>query len=491
MKIYHVRFDLSFPAGLAAGESSNGNLKGIARDGAGRLVLRGTAVAGVLRSAYASMTGGDISNREKETSKWFGNSHGGEAGSNTRFDKSSFEVGDILLKAEGAFRTHNMRDRHTGSVVEGGLFSLEHCTMGAEGEGAFWLRVDEDLEEDNPGTFIADILSLLHTGLLFGGCSNRGIGMGVVKDAWVQEYDLTEPESHARYLDDHRAWRTGDASSYKDRMKKADLVSRDSSDKRLRIDLKLTIPRGQDLLVGDGQGIYCESEPQRVVRSGTNEEYWVLPGSTLRGAFRSWMNRLAARDKEEILDSHARRQQALKDNSVWNGDLLGWLFLDKNERKNPAERQKKAIQRQNSDPVYSLFGSLAKAGRIHISDAYSKIHSPDENILNCSNVQKRMHVAVDALTGGAIEHMLFDSAVLTAPSSAPVQFDVKILVEDPTEKEVTWLCKTIRALDMGLIRIGSSKSSGRLCLTQKPQATGRFAELIQDYQPLAKGAQHA
>ena len=35
-------------------------------------------------------------------------------------------------------------------------------------------------------------------------------------------------------------------------------------------------------------------------------------------------------------------------------------------------------------------------------------------------------------------------------------------IEKPSESELRWLAQTLRALDLGLIRIGSSKASGCL-----------------------------
>ena len=48
--------------------------------------------------------------------------------------------------------------------------------------------------------------------------------------------------------------------------------------------------------------------------------------------------------------------------------------------------------------------------------------------------------------------------------------------------EVEWLVATLRAIDLGILRIGSSKSSGRLCLKEAPVVRGEdeFAEMFRD-----------
>ena len=123
-------------------------------------------------------------------------------------------------------------------------------------------------------------------------------------------------------------------------------------------------------------------------------------------------------------------------------------------------------------PIANLFGSLFLAGRIHFSDALS-IKDTAKSYIE----QSRMHVAVDRITGGAADSMLFDNTVLVGPDSktTPI-FEVTIRVTQPTESEVRWLRKTIVALDLGLLRLGSSKSSGRIELQTSPSATGTLAE---------------
>ena len=75
-----------------------------------------------------------------------------------------------------------------------------------------------------------------------------------------------------------------------------------------------------------------------------------------------------------------------------------------------------------------------------------------------------MHVAVDRITGGAAESMLFDNAVLTSEDID--FFDVLVWVRNPELREIIWLKRSLQAMHDGLIRIGSSKSSGRLTIRE-------------------------
>lgn len=52
MKIHRLILPVVFPAGLSPGEAKTTNLLTVARDGKGRPVLRGTALAGAMRQAW-------------------------------------------------------------------------------------------------------------------------------------------------------------------------------------------------------------------------------------------------------------------------------------------------------------------------------------------------------------------------------------------------------------------------------------------------------
>ena len=83
-------------------------------------------------------------------------------------------------------------------------------------------------------------------------------------------------------------------------------------------------------------------------------------------------------------------------------------------------------------------------------------------------------MAVDRVTGGANEGFFFQNTVL-APARRAV-FRVKLRVERPSADEARWLASAVRAIDRGLMRVGSSKAGGRLALAAPPQAQGPEAE---------------
>lgn len=456
---------LQFPAGIAPGEGAEFNTLTIARDGNGDPVLRGTALAGALRNAWTQhlvQSDGNADAAEAAAREIFGFASDDESGGNA---ESRVRVGDAVIQTGSqptVTRTYHLRNRHTGAVVDGGLFSLEACPRGSSTIVAIWLH-DDDESPGRSTEFLQTLVGLLQSGITLGGKSARGIGIVQLDPAETvyRIYDLTNAEDHAQYLDDFRQWK----SPQKNRPG-GDVLLADSaaSANHLSVNLTLQIPRGQDLLVGDGQGLEHEMEPQRVV-GADGKEYWRLPGASLRGLFRGWIARLAARDGRPVADSLARHQAELRGNNGetrLTGENLGWCFLPRSDRQHGTAT--------TDCPVSDLFGSLIKPGRIHISDAYA-VRSP-----HGGEEQARMHVAVDRITGGAAESMLFENTVLTAHSGATSpQFDVTIRITEPQSCEADWLAKTLLALHVGVVRVGSSKSSGRLEIS-KLEATGQCAD---------------
>lgn len=504
-RVHALFLPLRFPSGVAPGEGGDYNLLTVARNGKAQPVLRGTAVAGALRHAWAKHLrdqGQSEAEVKRQTRRFFGwalesRSDDDEGATDVQPAKrgidSLLQVGDTVLNQmqqdqDVVTRTHHWRNRHTGVVMDGGLYSLEACPPGSTATVTLWLREPMPaIDEAEPVTpddaisaveFLDVLVASLEGGLTLGGNAARGIGVVELdrKSVKYKVYDLSDIEQHASFLDDHLAWRQNSESL--PAAESLPEIERDAvSPTTLQIDFCLKIPRGQDLLVGDGQGLDHEMEPQRVTRvDGT--ECWRIPGGTLRGIFRAWSTRLAERnppsDKSKVVDGA------------------------ETYRKLPADKKSKPRHINDADektyldcPVNQLFGSVFAAGRIHISDAEAPCLAKTKVkvIENGKRVdrevhpeeQVRMHVAVDRVTGGAAESMLFDNTVLTGgPDGQSPEFNFSMRVDKPKKHEVEWLVATLRAIDLGILRVGSSKSSGRLCLKTAPVVRGedKFVEMF-------------
>jgi CRISPR/Cas system CSM-associated protein Csm3 (group 7 of RAMP superfamily) len=360
-------------------------------------------------------------------------------------------------------RTHNAIDRHTGSVRDGGLFSIETLVPGTTGTLRWTLHADDDGAE----VFLQQLVGLLEAGLAFGGHSARGIGVArLAGKPRIQRYDLSTASGLAAWLDRSYSERVGAPVTPLER----ELLPV-AAPNVLRIQFRLGIPRGQDFCIGDGVGLDHAIEPQRTV-GADGKEHLILPGSSLRGVLRGWISRLAAREGLPVADS-AERHRNLGSAS---GADVGWGFDDPNERTRKARglaEGELSILEAIDCPVMRLFGSLYSAGRIRVEDAISS------DALTASHTQTRMHVAIDRITGGANDGFLFDHSA--AISGA--HFTVRVTVQDPEEREARWIAESLEALDLGVLRVGCSKSSGHLALEGRVDASGPHAQAFEGIVP--------
>ena len=463
---------MQFPHGLAAGDGGQFNVQVVARNGIGEPVLRGTAVAGVLRSAFLNFT-----KSEQQVSLLFG---GILEHDSSDLRASHIRVYDSLLDTGAgsvSIRTHHLRNRHTKTVVDGGLFSLEACPP----QTTTCIRLQIKDDPDSPELDITHFLDCLEqqfsTGVVFGGNTARGIGVGKLDGAiLVKTYDLTDSNSYGEWLDDNLSEADPHSppagftatNSTTDELDRTDLLVMHTA---------LQIPRGQDILIADGMGLTRTMEPQRV-RSANNEILWRIPGSSFRGMFKAWITRLAAREGLTVADSHDRYVAPDGASSELKGDNLGWAFLPFEDR-----NQETA---ETDCPVSRLFGTAFEAGRIQFLDAMVTSQLTDEEG-NCEEEQLRKHVAIDPISGGAVDGAFFENTVLTSHCHKQNEsFDLEIRVMSPSEDEVRWLCQALMALHTGVLRIGSSKAAGRLELARAPAAVGPHAQLIdKHFQPLS------
>ncbi|MDR2755140.1 MAG: RAMP superfamily CRISPR-associated protein [Planctomycetaceae bacterium] len=443
-RVYCLTFTLQFKNGLAAGDGNFGNEMLLARNGKEELVLRGTSIAGVLRHSYEKQYG------EENTALFFGTSAEkkyNNDGTEKTLAESPLLVSDVVLnipKSTEYRRTHHLRNRHTGSVLDNGLYSIEIAPPNTIAHVTLWFNETEQLKECGE-VFLKNLAGLIRNGLIFGGNSNRGVGLATANEFVYKKYSLSEKEQYTEYLNDFYAWRKNGTNSIVNSEKL--IPQNDSDTNNLAVEFTLQIPRGQDLLIAEGNDMSSHK-----ITAADGNEYYLLPGSALHGLFRSWITRLAAREGKSVSDSvenYEKKQRNIK------GSEIGWMF---NEKLNVSEIDKKY-------PVESLFGSLHKSGRIHFTDALCPV---DDALL-----QHRKHVALDAISGGAIEHLLFDNDVLIKGS-----FNVTMIVRDIKIYEAEWLAKTLKALHIGLLRVGSSKAAGRLELADKPQSVGNFADFF-------------
>ena len=416
--VYAFSVPLIFPEGLSVGSSGKNNKIEIERNGRGNPVLRGSSLAGVFRSEITKYYD------EDKAAYFFGRA----LDRKEERQESRVVFFDLEFANETEESMHNLICRHTGSVSteDKGLFSLERIASGSVTVLRFYFRAEKDWE-DNNRDLISTLIKILQRGLSFGGSQARGTGRALVNGNSFQmkRFDLETEDGFAGFLGltyaDNWDWKDGETIPAKG----------SDVDETLAIDVVFGIPRGQDILCSEGNSGYPVTASS--YKSG---KFWKIPGSTIRGVFRGWFSRFAARDGEKLSDSAENFRLT-----------RGQRAID--------------LQDEENDPVSDLFGmirqdgSSQKKGRIHISDALS------DRIENGQMAQFRMHVAIDSFSGGTNPGRLFSNYVLTDPDGK-LAFRSRISISEPKQKEADWLKKTLEAVQLGLIRFGSSKASGRL-----------------------------
>lgn len=392
-KYYRISGVVKFPEGLAAGESRGANAIEIARDGEGLPVLRGTSIAGALRSALR-----EAGVPEKSISFWFGDKLEGK----NDFKASQIVVADVVLdagKQTPETRMHNQVNRKTGSVADTALFGVEMLPPQTSGRLLIYVIPRDEQPAEN---ILRALEGAFATTLLLGGNRNRGIGRMDASDVKCYEFDCSTVEGFAKWQD----IRYADRSGLEPDLSGCAPVSFDAESTQFVKNYKVMfkIPRGEDISVGYGKNLDGDTCAPQYVYDASGAKKWRIPGSTFRGVIRSWMIRLAVKDGA------------------------------------------------GEEPILDLFGTLEKRGRIHFADAYC-LADPKKN-----GEQRRDHVAIDRFSGGSVQGAKFSSKVLVGNCA----FEMDVSVVAPKANELEWLKKTLLAIHLGVISIGSSKASGLL-----------------------------
>lgn len=422
---YRISGIVNFPEGLAAGEGRESNVTAVAQDGMGRYVLRGTSIAGTIRSALP-----EWGVPETSVAFWFGD----RKEEKNDFKASQIMVSDMVLdtgKQSAENRMHNMLNRHTGTVLDGALPEVQMLPPGTTGRLLVYVMPRDGQPAEN---ILQSLKNVFANTMLVGGSKNRGIGRMDACQLECHSFDTSSAEGFALWQDVRYADRQGtgvDLSS----CQRVEFASSETL-YSLSLDVDLKIPQGEDIAVGYGKDVEGNLCAQQYVYDAKGVKLWRIPGSTFRGVFRSWMTRLAVLDGENVLYQDKNPKAHLVGSAGLTGEEYAAAL------KNPDKL---------GDPILDLFGSLYRCGRIHFSDAFCE---SSEEVYE----QVRSHVAIDRFSGGSNPSALFHNKVLVGPGV----FKLKISILKPNAKELEWLKKTLFALHLGIISVGSSKASGLL-----------------------------
>ena len=198
--------------------------------------------------------------------------------------------------------------------------------------------------------------------------------------------------------------------------------------------------------------------PVLTARNGQQEIF--LPGSSLKGVFRSHIEKIVCSLKPRVVcypfAGSEQHEADLSQRQRYYRNSCGATFT---ERAKEFEERTDLVYAE-SCPTCRLFGSTGFIGRVAISDAY---------LVSNSIKEQRDGVGIDRLTGGASHGAKFELEVV----SADVSFETDIHLRNFEIWQLGMLFVVIQDMEDGLIRIGSGRSRGLGMVTAKISDQGR------------------
>ncbi len=189
--------------------------------------------------------------------------------------------------------------------------------------------------------------------------------------------------------------------------------------------------------------------PVLTFRNGQQEVF--LPGSSLKGIFRSHIEKIVCSIKQRVVcypfAGHEERESDLVQRRRDYRDSCSELFNRLSREKRKELESRTDLVYQNSCPTCRLFGSTGFIGRIAISDAY---------LVSTAVTEQRDGVGIDRLTGGASHAAKFELEVI----SSGVVFESDIHLRNFEIWQLGMLFVILQDMEDELISIGSGRSRG-------------------------------
>lgn len=189
-------------------------------------------------------------------------------------------------------------------------------------------------------------------------------------------------------------------------------------------------------------------------RGGRQEVF--LPGSSLKGVFRSHLEKIVCSLKPRVVcypfEGSEDKQADVQQRQQYYRDSCGGMF---NQYAKRSEDNRRRLE-ERTDLVYAascptcrLFGSTGFIGRLAISDAYLASNSKELK-------EQRDGVGIDRLTGGASHGAKFELEVV----SSDVVFETDIHLRNFEIWQLGMLFVMLQDMEDELVRIGSGRSRG-------------------------------
>lgn len=466
----------------------------VAVDGASRLYVPGTSLAGVCRAALRGASDGTFDRTSDETSDendvWgFVDGDDGAASRIVVRDGlicATRDLGKPLPPSRLQTRTSVGIDRALGTAAGGFLFSRAVVPAGA------WVALDLDLESrDGDGRArdrarLAVLLDALAAGeVTLGAATTRGLGTVVLADdVRVSEHDLTGKEGLLAVLRGRAPTRTVDE------LRGAHGLPPRRA--RLAVTVRWT-PRAPVMVRADADGVAVDSLPL-TGRQGDGTVRLVLPGSSIKGALRVH----TARILRTVSATPAPRSTGADERGAAFRAQLAQLELvtalfgaaaPAAPRPRPAQADPDADQGETAEGGAGRHG----VGALRVEDCRSTLAVEEQTWRKITTVpayepamldrlrglglDRADHVAVDRWTGGAADQLLF--AVLE-PWKVGWE-DIRLTVDRTRLRHLGELVESqalallllvLRDLRLGRVPLGHATNRGFGDLTAEVEVSG-------------------
>nr|HQV33898.1 RAMP superfamily CRISPR-associated protein [Calditrichia bacterium] len=440
----------------------------IARDGAGNPYIPGTSLAGALRDYLKAHLGdyrdwyadfepewwklnskkgsvtmpsaAKLSNGKDEhplIRNLFGYQFGEEGHSSRVFVEDAVCEGPTGV----AIRDHVVIFRETGSAVPGLKFDEEVVQAGS----AFSFFLEVNIPKIDDCQMLIDLVSgavcaLQNGHIHLGGKTSRGMGRVELTVDNALKWDLTLPEDFNGYQAFLGDLHTGANTYQTPQNNEFKLNPLAPNEDQAFLDITLSCGFDGPFMVKSGA--VSEKENAEVAdleclkeRDPDGNLRFLIPGSSLKGAFRAQAERIVRMVQGTLNDNSWFHPLLLNDTTPLN--MENFANYLKNRRT------------QNLEPpeVVRCFGDPQKGqGSFHFQDVYFEAKTKATN-----------HVAIDPLTGGAINGALYSMQPVWDEAAS---FEMTIQVRRPQAWQIGLLGHILKDLFTGRFRIGHGGSKG-------------------------------
>jgi CRISPR-associated RAMP protein (TIGR02581 family) len=207
------------------------------------------------------------------------------------------------------------------------------------------------------------------------------------------------------------------------------------------------------LLIKSGHPTLIGPDMTPVLTRRNGEEQVYLPGSSLKGTFRSHIERVIRTLRpDEVVVADPFKSENAPDQSCGS-----WF----EQRKKNDEAITTEVVYRDSDPVARLFGSHFCIGRVSIGDAYLVDATTGDYLQDTTRdkrlpTEQRDGVGIDRLTGGAYPRAKFELEVVAAGTI----FRSEVLLRNFECWQLGAVLLVVQDMADELVRIGSGKSRG-------------------------------